>query len=378
MIGDGAYVVADGDQINVNYPQIEPGIYQSDGEAIFGATYQVIGWGYFYQGAGLFGETTICIPRNAWAFQTTGMQDWYKIDDPPTLWLRMPDETWRNVTDPLIDTPADLTDDLYYPYQLRMRLTGPQWFYQSMGSFFANASFAVRMPGGYWMNIANYSGQDRLGRSPEPGFMIGITPFGLDSTEADNSKPWWYVLESTGGVSESAGIPLSGGVFCEVNTPLVGDPQFDLRREFLSVDLNLVRWAARAFDPSNDFTLTLRFDGGVQGPVGAGSEVRLATATGSVVDTDVFPLNDEQYRVAGQYVPLISLTGEPIPGSIIHTFTDTGSPAPQYYEYPISLPALEGSRSLEFQVIPVPPDTPPPGGTARVNGGVNVWLAFNP
>jgi hypothetical protein len=387
-LGDGVYIVADGGSINPNYEQIEPGIYQSDGEAVFGATYQVFGGfgNLLYQGAGLFGPVTIVIPRMAWAFQTTGMEPWTRIADPPTLWLRKPDETWFNLTDPQPGAPANLVTGYYNPWQLRLRLDGPQWFYQA-NSF---RPLHIRMPDGYWIQVAQFGTITDLQFPPniDPGFMIGILPYGVDSTEVDTSKPVWFEHLTTLGSPVFGGLPLQQGVHSEVENHPTQGLLFDIRREYISVDLDLVRWASRALDPDDQFTLSIRFvasvssysiiDGNQVG--GDWGEMVLATADGSVVDTDTFPVEptSNSFRVPGNYVPRISLTGEPSSGTALHTFDETGSPTPQYYDYAIDLGSLDGVRSLEFEFIPVTPDTPDTGDIAHADGGASVFLAFNP
>lgn len=375
-VGDGAYVVATGDQINLSYAQIEPGVYRCGGEAVFGASYQIFGpWGnLLYQGFGATSETTISIPRLCYVFQTTGMEPWTKIGSPPTLWLRMPDASWLNVSDPQTDTPADLLSGFYNPWQLRLRALSPGWFYQANDRF----PLYILMPDGYWLAVGHYGGHPDLG-SPDPGFMIPILPYGLDSTEAATSLPVWNVrsLNGTPTLSQGSSVPLN--VFYEID----GSGTHDTRLEYYSVDLDLVRWADRALNPDNTFYLSLRFASGVDcftvvaGDQVAGlwGEVVLHAVTGTVVDTATFP-NVDGFHVTGQYVPRISLTGEPVAGTPINTFT--ASPDTQYFDVPISLPALDGLHTLDFALIPTAPATPDPGDSARVNGGVSIYLAFSP
>lgn len=382
-VGDGIYIVADGESLNPGYPQIEPGVYRSAGEAFLGATYELFGGfgNLLFQGVGFLGEVTIVIPRMCWAFQTTGMRPWTRIADVPTLWLRMPDDTWFNITDPQPGAPANLTSGLYNAYQMRIQThpDGLNWLHQTNGFI----PLRVRHPDGYWLNVMQFDVEPD-GGSPDPGFMFDILPFGLDSSEADTSYPIWYVRQSTLGISESSGIPISGNVFSEVfNDPSLG-PLFDIRREYYAVDLDLVRWAKQALDPDNQFSLSLRFEGGVScfeiiGGIqvdGDWGEARLSNASGSTTYINAYP--DNENFVSGNYVPRISLTGPATPGSALHTFTAVGSPTPQYFDLALNLAALEDVHSLEFELNPVTPATPAEGDTARVAASVSVNLAFNP
>jgi hypothetical protein len=427
LVGDGAYLVGPLDPTGelVDFIHIPAGQYRSPNRLASGAFWRIVNPDLSIHSQGTdeddtFGETVITIPNTAYGFETKDFELWEFLGPHKHLYVRTQSNTWFDLTLPAPFRPGDLggvigLPGLYYPFHLRVRWSTAystpnaylNWYFQD--AFARDARLSVRLPDDTWYEVARMTRNPRnfLGNFSdheafqfeliESGFMTTspttpISTYGwrVDSVNSGGDpldvSAWTVALEQ--GKNDVGNAPVvQGGYTAQIFSHVVL-PERHWVREFVSIDLDMVRWYDRVFNPYRSYTVNLVFTGGVAATITTfndlgdpeyelvDGEVYLSAASISAVNQNVYAF----YPFAGSELfnlyPRLLHTEAGTVGEVLRVFSTSGGrvfPTPptvyQTYTYPLDLDGLAGLRHLDFTVSTPPVDDPPtpaPGG----DGGI--------
>jgi hypothetical protein len=374
-ISDGLYLVGTGSEPGV--PRIAPGIWEAAGP--------VTGDAYWYVGHTRYGISdheldvpsggtgplmTAVIPPEAYSFETQGFGTWTRTGDVPVLSVKMPGGSWRVLTTPHADGPRPLNLKLW---------SGAAWRHQAVTGLIP---LKVRMPGGTWLEVArfDYTGQAAM---VEQGFSWQVPDLSYALSDASSSGyPWWPTWElygiRDGDPSHPSGLGWWGTMYSSVPQPawpvsavshaevssLGGMSRYMLRHTHL-LDLDLVRYMIRAYDPGGVLTPQVRFsanpvmaESGTGGSSNSAAQSRLWLADDVPASypgfrgwgpADPFPGYARPAAPDRETLPRAVPTGPGDEGTLIHTFTgDPGATTWESVVYPLDMGALAGMRHVGF------------------------------
>jgi hypothetical protein len=426
LVGDGAYLIGSLDPVlEWDTTHIPAGQYRSpytlSGDAwwrIIGPALTVDSYGF---GTDDIGDgLTITIPNTAYGFETKDFELWEFLGPAKHMYVRTAANTWFDLTLPAPYRPGDLggligLPDLYYPYRLKVKHTNAysmpstrfNYYWQSAfaGVSWPDARLSVRMPDDTWYEACRMTSNPLTegNSSDHDAFEFYFRQCGaidpLGEEPPNMSTQGWHVESFLHSADDPADLSLWSVV---AEAPLI---DFDMgvsfqtryessyalgpltpgrlrTREFLSIDLDLMRWYDRVFNPYHSYTSNLLFQGNISainfigsGPEGIadyGYPAQMYLSAASIPVTNQVAYSSPHVPLYNVYPRMLHTTTGTV-GDTLHTFHSTD--ADVSYLYPLDLDGLAGLRHLDFMLSgPIPAD--PPEGVLSVYGNLGVKLVF--
>lgn len=399
-IGDGVYLVGTGSEPDV--PRIEAGVWEASGPVEDGAYWY---WGQPHASGGadhltdsLDGTTpamTAFIPAQAYAFETQGFGTWTRTGDPPILSVKT-DSGWHSVSSP--DLGAE---NPYGTSHLATADFGDAFTRWATVLSNGRTPLRVKTDGGWVIPARAEQGRDRqeLGRlwfwpltfmesginaarvsggghPPWTGLYTDGERYGT-GLDYPSSLSWW-------GTTTTRILDTAGAATIQADAQVFDDGFIHRYMTCCTyvVDLDLIRWVIRAYDPTGVRVPQLRLTGN---PVTSDSDGYIAgeqniwLVTGDGLDYAGVWAEGAHSYYDGYYghpsgrdiLPRAYPSGTGTPSELVGTIAsdydpDTGTIPTVSLLYPLDMSALTGVRALRFLMACVDPSPSVPLSGSRI------------
>lgn len=430
--GTGTYIVAGGSRIS-GYPQISPGVYTVTGPpaadyAIYGGNLEPLNWFFgdfrppIDANVGTGAPQIVVIPPSAYVLQTIDYGTWTRLSVAPTLYVKLQDGSWFDVTNPqpplleggetaIRTLPVTVARTVRAPYRMRIRNPGSEieevqgWSIQRISG---KEPLRVFMPDGNWLEIMRFQStrefahQDDTVVESDDGVEVRIGTVGM-SGDGVTASSWGWYMETTIVDSSPGAIAAMQSLPPTFETPLSFFPFMDgpganfpwatghAAQEFdgsltgnavklyVTADLNLARWADRAFNPGGHYRAYVRlslFMGANAdfGESGFSSYVDVYRATTPTEPIDVYP-NWISSSPQGATVPrLLNIGAGAATSALDHIAfaANIDEDVVRHYDTPLS--SLDSEVQLDFYIQTGMPPVPA-NGVGIIGGKVNTVTA---